>query len=75
MPAVSYLWDFGDGTTADGPRVSHTYTRAANFTVGLTVQGIDGLSTVQSFSVKVSGQLRAYPNLLDNRRFQDPTDH
>jgi hypothetical protein len=75
VPAVSYLWDFGDGTSADGPRVSHTYTRAANFTVGLTVQGIDGLSTVQSFSVKVSGQLRAYPNLLDNRRFQDPTNH
>ena len=75
VPAVSYLWDFGDGTSADGSKVSHTYTRAANFTIHLTVQGIDGLSAVQSFSVKVTGQLRAYPNLLDNRRFQDPTDH
>jgi alpha-galactosidase len=75
VPAVNYLWDFGDGTSADGPKVSHTYTRAADFTIHLTVQGIDGLSAVQAFSVKVIGDLRAYPNLLDNRRFRDPTDH
>jgi alpha-galactosidase len=75
VPAVNYVWDFGDGTTADGPKVSHTYTRAANFTVHLAVQGIDGLSAEQNFSVKVTGNLHAYPNLLDNRRFRDPADH
>ena len=75
VPAVNYLWDFGDGTSADGPKVSHAYTRAANFTIHLTVQGIDGLPAVQSFSVRVTGDLRAYPNLLDNRRFRDPSDH
>jgi alpha-galactosidase len=75
VPAVSYLWDFGDGTSADGPKVSHTYTRAANFTIHLTVQGIDGVPAVQSFPVKVTGNLRAYPSLLDNRRFREPTDH
>jgi len=74
-PAVNYVWDFGDGTTADGPEVSHAYTRAANFTVHLAVQGIDGLSAEQNFSVKVTGNLHAYPNLLDNRRFRDPADH
>ena len=75
VPAVNYVWDFGDGTSADGPKVSHTYTRAANFTIHLTVQGIDGVPAVQSFPVKVTGNLRAYPNLLDNRRFREPTDH
>ena len=30
VPAVSYAWDFGDGTSAEGPKVSHTYTRAGN---------------------------------------------
>jgi alpha-galactosidase len=75
VPAVNYGWDFGDGTTADGPNVSHAYTRAANFTVHLTVRGIDGLSAEQNFSVKVTGNLHAYPNLLDNRRFRDPSDH
>jgi alpha-galactosidase len=75
VPAVNYRWDFGDGTTADGAKVSHAYTRAANFTVHLTVQGIDGLSAEQDFSVKVTGNLHAYPNLLDNRRFRDPAVH
>ncbi|MGB6961709.1 MAG: PKD domain-containing protein [Candidatus Acidiferrum sp.] len=75
VPAVNYVWDFGDGTSADGPKVSHTYTRAANFTIHLTVQGIDGVPSVQSFPVTVTGNLRAYPNLLDNRRFREPTDH
>jgi alpha-galactosidase len=75
VPAVSCVWDFGDGISAHGAKVSHTYTRAGTFTVRLTVQGIDGPATGQSFSVRVTGDLRAYPNLLDNRRFRDPVDH
>ncbi|MGH9743385.1 MAG: PKD domain-containing protein [Candidatus Acidiferrum sp.] len=75
VPAVNYVWDFGDGTGADGPKVSHTYTRAADFTIRLTVQSIDGRQALQNFSVKVTGNLHAYPNLLDNRRFRDPADH
>lgn len=74
VPAVEYRWEFGDGTSASGPRVSHAYTRAGDFSMRLTVDGIDGVPTVQSFSIKVTGNLRALPNLLDNRRFRDPTD-
>jgi hypothetical protein len=75
VPAVEYRWDFGDGTSAAGPKVSHAYTRAASFTIRLTVEGVDGVPVVQSFSVNVIGDLRALHNLTDNRRFQDPTDH
>ena len=75
VPAVEYHWDFGDGTSANGPKVSHAYTRAAPFTICLTVDGVDGVPTVQNFSVKVIGNLRALPNLTDNRRFLEPTDH
>lgn len=75
VPAVEYRWDFGDGTSAGGPKVSHAYTRAAPFTIRLTVDGADGVPAVQSFSVNVTGDLRALHNLTDNRRFQDPTDH
>jgi alpha-galactosidase len=75
VPALDYHWDFGDGVTASGPHVSHAYTQAADFTVRLTVDGLDGIPTVQNFSVKVSGTLKAFPNLLDNRRFHDPADH
>lgn len=34
---VNYRWDFGDGTTAVGPIVSHTYPDARNYTVTLVV--------------------------------------
>jgi hypothetical protein len=38
---MSYLWDFGDGTTTNvtGAGVSHTYTSASTNTVSLTVTG------------------------------------
>jgi alpha-galactosidase len=74
VPAVAYHWDLGDGTCADGPKVSHSYTRAADFTIRLTVDGVDGVPAQQNFPVKVTGNLRATPNLIENRRFVEPTD-
>jgi hypothetical protein len=74
VPAVAYHWDFGDGTSADRPKVSHAYTSAGDFTIRLTVDGVDGVPAQKNFSVKVAGNLRAHSNLTDNRRFIDPTD-
>ena len=74
VPAVAYHWDLGDGTSADGPKVSHAYTRAEDFTIRLTVDGVDGVPAHKNFSVKVTGNLRAHSNLTDNRRFVEPTD-
>ncbi len=74
-PAVAYHWDFGDGTSANGSKVSHAYTRAAQFSIRLTVDGVDGVPAMRNFAVNVTGNLRAFPKLSDNRRFQDPTDH
>ena len=34
---VGYHWDFGDGSSADGPTAAHTYTQRFTFTVTLTV--------------------------------------
>jgi PKD repeat protein len=33
QPVVSYLWEFGDGTTGSGATPTHTYKRAGTFTV------------------------------------------
>jgi alpha-galactosidase len=74
VPAVCYHWDFGDGTGASGPQVSHSYTRAAQFTIRLTVDGIAGVPAVLNFPINVTGTLTAFPTLRDNRRFPDPTD-
>lgn len=37
LPGTSYHWDFGDGTTATGPLVSHDYVYAGTYPVTLTV--------------------------------------
>ena len=74
VPAVTYRWDFGDGTSVDGAKATHTYTRAGDFSVRLSVDGLDGLPAQQTFSVKVTGNLESTPNLTGNRRFVEPTD-
>ena len=74
VPAVAYHWDFGDGTSADGSKASHSYTTAADFAIRLTVDGVDGVPFQQTFSIKVTGNLRATPSLIENRRFVEPTD-
>ncbi len=73
VPAVAYHWDFGDGTSADGSKTSHAYTTAGDFAVRLTVDGVDGVPARQTFSIKVTGTLRALPSLNENRRFVEPT--
>jgi len=48
---VSYKWDFGDGSTASGAEVSHSYTSATSYKVTLTVTDDDGEEA--SFSTDV----------------------
>jgi alpha-galactosidase len=74
VPAVHYHWDFGDGTNTDGPTVRHTYAREGEFSIRLTVDGVDGVPTQKNFLVKVSGHLNVLPDLKDNRRFADSAD-
>jgi alpha-galactosidase len=57
VPALAYRWDFGDGTTATGANVSHSYTRPADFTVRLSASGLDGVLYGNSASVKVTGKI------------------
>lgn len=40
---LNYLWDFGDGTSAKGVDVTHTYATAGQYTVTLTVD--NGIQT------------------------------
>lgn len=45
---VRYLWEFGDGATAEGPSASHTYTGAGTYLVTLTTQDNRGRWDVAS---------------------------
>jgi len=51
---VSYRWDLGDGSTATGAQVTHTYNTAGTFTAQLTVTDNDGLSASASTPVLVA---------------------
>ncbi len=69
VPALSYHWDFGDGTTANGPEVSHAFTRAADYNVKLAVEGVDGLPAEKDFTVSVQGAVKTAFHLDENRRY------
>jgi PKD repeat protein len=49
----SYTWDFGDGSSANGRSVSHTFTLGATHTVILTVTNDRGLSASTTQAVVV----------------------
>jgi len=72
VPALSYHWDFGDGTTASGRVVSHSFTRAADYNVKLTVEGVDGLPAEKGITVAVHGAQKTAFHLDENRRYVEP---
>jgi PKD repeat protein len=43
---LTYAWNFGDGSTATGASVTHTYAARGDYTVTLTVRDSGNLSTV-----------------------------
>jgi chitodextrinase len=43
---IQYAWDLGDGTTATGATITHTYTTADTFTVALTATNGCGTDVV-----------------------------
>ena len=50
---ASYSWNFGDGTTASGIKVKHTFTGTGNRKVTLMVTDVNGLSSSVSQTVQV----------------------
>lgn len=50
---VSYVWDFGDGSTGMGLTPTHVYNVRASFTVSLTVTDDGGLMGTDTSSVSI----------------------
>ncbi|HXW89294.1 MAG TPA: PKD domain-containing protein [Terriglobales bacterium] len=57
VPVLAYRWNFGDGTSADGATVTHTYTWAGDFTVQLHADGLDHVPLQKSSSIRVTGKI------------------
>jgi PKD repeat protein len=69
--AMTYSWDFGDGTTSNEANPVHTYAATGSYTVQLTAVNACGASTIQqTVTVDVVGageatwlqNFRVYPN-------------
>ena len=51
---LTYTWDFGDGSTASGQDVTHTFADNGNYTITLTVSDDDNASSTQTINVTVN---------------------
>ncbi len=62
--ALTYHWDFGDGSAADGNSVNHAYNATGNYTLTLTVSdGIDSVTARRQIEIK--GTLNANITCFD----------
>ncbi len=50
---LSYLWDFGDGSSASGTSVLHGYVWPGNYSVSLAVTDNSGLTATRSVTVGI----------------------
>ena len=51
---TTYGWDFGDGETGSGYKLSHTYTTSGNYTITLTVTDDSGLSNTDTTTATIT---------------------
>ena len=51
---LTYSWNFGDGVTAIGENVTHTFSDDGNYTVTLTVTDDDGATATSTLDVVVN---------------------
>lgn len=59
--AVSTKWDFGDGTTAEGTAVGHSYGVAGTYTVKVTATDAVGNATSAERTIQVASPASAPP--------------
>ena len=58
---LSYAWNFGDGSTATGITINHTYTKAGTYTLTLTVRSATGTRRISKV-LTVVPQSTVYDN-------------
>ena len=57
VPVLAYRWDFGDGTSASGAAVSHTYTHPGDLSVRVLASGLDNVLFEKSSPIRIEGKI------------------
>jgi alpha-galactosidase len=68
VPVLAFQWDFGDGTSAVGAEVDHTYTRAGEYPVTVTATGLGSVTNRKSLVVVIAGEISTRFVPSENRR-------
>jgi len=56
-PVLTCHWQFGDGTSADGTVVHHTYTRAGEYEVTATATGLNSIASRKTGALSILGEV------------------
>ncbi len=66
--AASYIWNFGDGTTATTANTTHSYTSSGTYTITLTVASASGCSATSSQTIVVNNKPDAAFTINNNNQ-------
>ena len=68
----SYRWDFGDGTSATGTQVDHTYNRSGEYRTTLTVTDNQGKSGTAAITIRADNSHPVADARADRTSGSDP---
>jgi alpha-galactosidase len=71
-PVMSYRWTFGDGVSAVGPLVEHTWTEPGDYRVRVQATGLDGLTAEKTVDVRTVGYMSTVFDPSGIRRLGPP---
>lgn len=72
---ATYAWTFGDGASASGASVAHSYPGVGEFQVTLTVTDDQGATSSATASVVVTGSIAVYNGAVyDGSKYESEPD-
>jgi hypothetical protein len=72
QPVLTYDWTFGDGVSAQGSRVEHTWTEPGEYRVHVSATGLDGKKAQKEVDVRTIGYMSTVFAPSDIRRLGPP---
>ncbi|MGC9225332.1 MAG: PKD domain-containing protein [Terracidiphilus sp.] len=70
VPLLEYRWDFGDGVSAEGAKVTHTYTQPGKYAVTIAVKGLDQRTSKKVLTTVITGYMPTAYNPAAKDRYR-----